>query len=81
MFYECLTLSDLDTTDLTSYAFDKNIHFNGAPIYPEVMLIIFNRLMAVASGTITISTYTNTRLTDAQRLLATNKGWTISILD
>ena len=81
MFYECLTLSDLDTTDPTAYAFDKNIHFNGAPIYLETMLIIFNRLLAVASGTITISTYTNTRLTDEQRLLATHKGWTISILD
>ncbi len=40
MFYGCLTMSDLDTTDLSSYAFDKNIHFNGAPIYPEKMLII-----------------------------------------
>jgi hypothetical protein len=78
-FADCSSLSYLELSDPAAWIIEGEADFSASPLYGEVMREIFNRLLTVVSQTIKISSKTNGQLTDEDRLVATNKGWTISV--
>ena len=58
----------------------NNVDFSPCPLDRTSILKVFNGLETVSSKTIKISSTTNSYLTDEDKAIATNKGWTIEVL-
>jgi hypothetical protein len=76
MFLGCSNLAKCSITGAR-----QTISFSTAPklAYPELQLILTNLGTAIAGAVVNISsTFGNPSITAADRLIATNKGWTIT---
>lgn len=83
MFKGCKSLTTLgfldedETIDPHSWSFGNSISFSESPLNRNSIVGVFKRLRN--TGTISISNFTNNFLTDEDRLIATNKGWSVSV--
>jgi hypothetical protein len=77
-FYGCAQL----TTILGTLSNIKlNISFSSSPLTEASAMVIINGLADLTGGTsrtLTLSSTTKALLTDADKLIATNKNWTIA---
>lgn len=84
MFKGCTSLTNLTNNPYAPagkrWNVNKNIYFGDSPLSRESILKVFNGLQTVTSSkTITISAATNGFLTDTDRAIAKNKGWTVTV--
>jgi hypothetical protein len=61
------------------WQFDDYVFFGNCPLDKTSILKVFNGLQTVINKTITISSTTNSYLSDEDKQIAINKGWTISV--
>ncbi len=79
-FRSCYILVQLDFTLPNAFVFHESVDFGSCErIEWASMVEVFNRLPSAIGKTITIDSEVDDRLTDTDRLIATNKGWTISV--
>lgn len=80
LFLDCLTMNSIRIKDASAWNIAVDLEFSAAPVERDDMVALFNQLPN-ATATITISTYTDGVLSAADRLIITDKGWTIAVSD
>jgi surface protein len=78
MFYNCAALTTI--TGVIS-GIKISLSFSSSPLSRESALVIINGLADLTgetAQTLTLSSTTKVLLTDADKLIATNKNWTIA---
>lgn len=83
MFRLCKKLTTLRDSPYTPegkrWQFKDNISFGECPLDRTSILKVFNGLQTVTNKRITISSTTNSYLSDEDKQIAIDKGWTISV--
>ena len=83
IFYQCISLKRFRDNPYAPegkrWQFKENFSFGESPLERTSILKVFNGLQTVENKTITISSTTNSYLSDEDKQIATNKGWTIAV--
>ena len=84
MFKDCTKLTTFTDNPYAPegnrWQFKVDIRFSFCPLDRKSILKVFNGLQTVEGKTITISSTTNSYLSDEDKAIATNKGWTITVV-
>jgi surface protein len=78
MFYNCVALTTI--TGVIS-GIKVSLSFSSSPLTEASAMVVINALADLTEGTsqtLTLSSTTKALLTDADKLIATNKNWTIA---
>lgn len=76
MFYSCPGLTTIIMKDDAKIS--ASLSFSNCPLTRDSALVIINHLDSTFAGTIQFSATTNTSLTDSDRQIIINKGWTLA---
>ncbi len=80
MFYNCYSLQYIDASQPTYHIYNYHIDFSSSPYLSKVSILnIFNNLPTTTGQIIKIDTALNTKLSTADKEIATNKGWTVAV--
>ena len=80
MYSNCYDLQSIDASLSTSHVYNYSVDFKRCGyLSKDSILQIFANLPTKSGQTITIGVRTNAKLSDADRLIATNKGWALSV--
>lgn len=80
VFSGCFSLQHIDISP-TSWIFNNSISFGDVKYLSKASILgIFNNLPSLSGAIISIHTNTNNKLTATEKAIATNKGWTVSVV-